>query len=293
LRRNCKKVLKKFYEKSQENPELRPILKDGIKVTKNVVKFTFVLNLLVLLNVLLSGLITTLIKKEFVYPIPIFVPFVDHETKAGYALNFFITFLMMIAISILHFAADAVIIMHDMQTIPMMNVLCHKFRKFGEELMVHDILIQKNRINENKLLEIIDDFCEYDNYVSEIQYGRMNSFIFLLLNSLGIGVALMFTIYESVPLGVVFVIFFVYQVATPCIIGAIIEKQNEKLLRELHNFPWYLLSIKSRKNFVQFILFCQNSTEYNLIFFGKINMELFLVIMHQAYSYLMIILNLM
>jgi hypothetical protein len=77
------------------------------------------------------------------------------------------------------------------------------------------------------------------------------------------------------------------------VLGTIVSHQNEKLLRAVCNFPWYNLSVKKQKVYMQFIHQCQQATSIDLHIIGTFDMELFTNIMNLSYKYLNFVMNFM
>jgi hypothetical protein len=97
----------------------------------------------------------------------------------------------------------------------------------------------------------------------------------------------------SLPIGLALIMVFFFQVLLPCAVGSLISIQNKKLLEAVCDFPWYELSPKMKKIYLQFIHQCQNTTEFKLPFVGHVNMVMFSGILKASYSFLNYLLNFM
>jgi hypothetical protein len=95
----------------------------------------------------------------------------------------------------------------------------------------------------------------------------------------------------SVPVGVSAIIGYTTEVALVCVEGAIITHLKEKILKDLWSFPFYELSPKMKKIYLQFLHCCQNSQEMEVPIFGTLNMEVFTNVMNGGYSLLNFFLN--
>ena len=87
------------------------------------------------------------------------------------------------------------------------------------------------------------------------------------------------------------ILIYFIEVLIPCTIGTVIEHQHDRLLDELCAFPWYELSLKEQKIFLQLIHKCQYLNSLELPLVGDVNFELLKDILNAAYSYCMYILN--
>jgi hypothetical protein len=202
------------------------------------------------------------------------------------------SFVVYVALTLSDFGTFIIFIM----TVSMADIYILKLENIGNELM--NLNLKKSDKNENQLkiifqavkaekkfIEIIKEFEVYCEYVRRLQhYTEVYAFIIILVNSFGIGLAIFSALTYSAPIGISFIIGFVTQVAFVCIEGAIITHQKEKILKELLHFPWYELSPKMRKIYLQFLHCCQNSPEIELPIFGILNMEIFTNVINGSYS---------
>lgn len=145
---------------------------------------------------------------------------------------------------------------------------------------------------EEEVINNIKQFNSYNNYISMFQpYIYMSSFVAIFTNAIGIGLSIVVAKFFSISIGVSVISILTLQVLMPCLQGTIISHQNQKILNEVNGFPWYKMSIKMQKVWVQFIHQCQNANELEIMFIGVLNMECFKDVMNGAYSYFMYVLN--
>jgi hypothetical protein len=147
---------------------------------------------------------------------------------------------------------------------------------------------------EEQLVELIKEFHDYNDYIGLVfKYAELTFFMALLCNSIGIRLTVIVMRFFSTAIGISYLFILILQVTMPCLIGTMILTQNEKLLNALWSFPWYELSLKNQKVFLQFIHACQNAKHFNLLVIGTLNMELFMSVINGSYTYLMYILKFM
>jgi hypothetical protein len=95
----------------------------------------------------------------------------------------------------------------------------------------------------------------------------------------------------SAPIGLVVTFDYFAQVIVLCSYGAIITHQKEKIVEELCGLPWYELSNKNQKIFLQFIHMCQSSNELELPLIGVLDMRILTDVVNGSYSYFMFLYN--
>jgi hypothetical protein len=90
----------------------------------------------------------------------------------------------------------------------------------------------------------------------------------------------------SIPIGIAALITFLSQLGVYCVLGTLIEIQNDKLLQKVNEFPFYELRNQKQKIFLQFIHAVQVTTNLELPLIGSTNMELFKDVVSAGYSFL-------
>lgn len=171
-----------------------------------------------------------------------------------------------------------------------------KLNRFAELLNENDKKCEKSQRDIKKeseaLKSLIESFFEYLDFIKPLQkIINYTTIIAIVCNSVAIGMAGFIARFYSIPIGVSFLIVFIMEVAVPCVIGEIIKHQNEKMLKEVCLIPWYKLSSKNRRDYLQYLIMCQNLPALETPLIGNLNSELLMNIVMGGYSYLMIILN--
>jgi len=151
--------------------------------------------------------------------------------------------------------------------------------------------VMQNVVNE-QFICIIKEYNTYNDYISRIlSFRELITFTTLYLNFIGIGLSLVTVKFSSISFGIAAGMIFTLQVFIHCVEGTLVTVQNEKLLTKVQEFPWYELSSRQKKIFLQFLCICQCTNSFSLSIFGDVNMELFTDIMHAAYSFLMYVIQ--
>jgi hypothetical protein len=261
----------------------------------------------------LTAMFLSLYTNDFVYAAPIYLPVLDPQSVLGFIANqtLFVLFSLLnfVAGSLLNFANY---ILSDL-TIPMTDIYALKLKNIGTELQelnlrklpkneeslenqkVFDEEIHKVRSDlERRFIELIKELKLQSEYIDGLQnYTEVICFATVGSDSLGIGLACLLTLTVFAPTVIALVIGYIVETAFVCVQGAIITHTKEKFLKELGNFPWYEMSPKMRKIYLQFLHFWQNSPEIILPIFGVLNMELFTDVMKGSYSLFNFFLNFM
>ncbi|KAG5676394.1 hypothetical protein PVAND_006234 [Polypedilum vanderplanki] len=303
-------IVKNIYKKDEQNPKYRLILEKNLAFISLTYKNMIIIFFIVCLVVNFAAWIASLLTGEFILVAPIYMPWVDPQTLSAYIISSAILFFFTFWIYLVFLPAESFIFVSTLQTIPLIDVYCMKIQDFGDELMKSKI--QKPKIEkveqstskeakvetvkaeselrpeadiEKKLINLIKEFNEYDDFLKNfIKSIEIQTFVVLSINATAIGMAVLTSLYYSKIIGAILVGFFSFQVFIPCSQGTIISNQKQKLLTALWEFPWYELSLKNQKVFLQFLHLCQNSKEFRIFIVGEINMELFTDIMNAAYS---------
>lgn len=297
-------LLMDFYKNAEKVEDYIPILNSTAKLTRTVVEKFLVIFFIIFHIPILTAWITSVITREFVYFAPVYLPLIDYNSLTGYVVNSVFCSLFSTTFGTLIIVNDAGYAFHGIQVIPMVEIICLKLRNLSKELSVfRERKTQKSSVESNfkglveielQLIDVIRCHQRYQHYFHVIHdYSRYHFFVIFCGNSIAIGLCIVVVKYISAAVGIALIAVFCTQVAVPCVIGSIIDYQNTKILDELKSFPWYDLSRKSQKTFLQFIQCCQNSGELKIVIIGSINMELFTQIINAAYSYLMFILSIL
>jgi hypothetical protein len=306
-----------FYEQEEQIPEHRPVLLAKIKFLQSLIIYFLVFSLLIVSIPNPTAWIVSWYTGELTLVSPVYLPFTDPKTLFWYTINSAILTFFTLLLFTMFMAYDVLYIFFVYQTVPMVEIYCMKVRKFGEKLIqaktekmvnhfepststlnakglwnhaVHRALENKKAkkiaIVEQNLVTLIKEFNVYNEYVQAILvYLELPIFASMSLISMAIAMAIVVTLYYSKAIGGVMVIFLFSLVFTPCVQGTLILHQKEKILDEICAFPWYELSNRKQKMFLQLIHLAQNSTELTVPIVGDIDMELFTDVMNGGYSY--------
>jgi hypothetical protein len=316
-------IVKNFYEKEEKNNDHRSVLELTIDMSILILKCYFPVSLAFYHIPVITSILVSLWKQDFVLAFNVHLPFTDPNTLFGFIFNTTLQFMASTMVYVLFMIRDMHTIFYPLQVIPMVRVYALKLEAFAKQLSEFntrkekklpaqqpgpstsrvakpkvtkpiDENLRKKQLEaiENKLIELIKEYESYDEFIAlNMTVMSPVTFVCLLANSFAIGLSFLQIKLVSIPIGLAMVAIYMFQVLLPCVIGTIISTQNEKLLQAVCEFPWYELSPKMRKVYLQFIHQCQNTAEIELPIIGEANMELFTNIVNASYSYLNYLIN--
>jgi hypothetical protein len=312
-------IAKRFYEREEKNKDHRSVLDSEIDKTIFTLKAYFPVSITFYFFPVITSILVSLWKHDFELAFNVYLPFTDPNTLFGFIFNTIILLMASAMVYVIFMIRDMHTIFYPFQVIPMAKVYALKLEEFAEKLsafhnekkkklLVSDqagpstlrvtkeieenLRKKKLDIIENKLIGLIKEYEVYNQYIELIVKDvSPMTFVCLLANSFAIGLSFLEMRLVSIPIGLALVAIFMFQVLLPCVIGTIISTQNEKLLQAVCEFPWYKLSPKMKKVYLQFIHQCQNTAEIELPIIGEANMELFTNIVNTSYSYLNYLIN--
>ncbi|KAG5676406.1 hypothetical protein PVAND_006244 [Polypedilum vanderplanki] len=284
LRTDLIEIVKNIYKRDEQNHKYRLILEKNLEFISLTLKNMTRIFLMVCLIANFTAWIASWLTGEFILVAPIYMPWIDPQTLSGYIISSAILLFFTFWIYLVFLPAESKFFVTTLQTIPLIDVYCMKFQNFGEELKKSKI--QKPEIEkveqstskeakvetvkaeselrpetdiERKLIVLIKEFNEYDDFLKTFFKSiEIPTFVVLSINATAIGLAVLTTLYYSKVIGAILVGFFFFQVFIPCSQGTIISNQKKKLLIAIWDFPWYELSLKNQKVFLQFLHLCQN-----------------------------------
>jgi hypothetical protein len=316
------KIIDKFYEDNEKQEKFHDILYAHVKMSRRIIIALLIIYCSAFTLPITTGWMMTWISGEAKIFVPLVFPYIDPNTVFGYIFVqisiALLTYTFLIPIT----SGDTFNFYLTLQRVIMAKILNRKFDDLGKDLIKlrkMDEKIQKMDIDElviikpdgdlllNPILKefenlrsyvnkqfksLIEEHKGYSDYVLRImKYRKMISFTVLYVNFIGIGLSLISIRFLSAWYGVSSLIIFTMQVFVQCFEGTLVALQNEKLLENLHEFPWYELSSSQKKIFLQFICVCQNSCSFKLPIFGNVDMKLFTNIMQASYSFLMYVIQ--
>ncbi|KAG5684824.1 hypothetical protein PVAND_014036 [Polypedilum vanderplanki] len=305
-------IIEKFYKeegkKSENLSTLNSIMDNAMKTLNIYLIISFMFY-----NIhTITSFIVSYIKGEFIMSFNIYFPYIDQNTLYGYFFNMSILTIAGVLFWFLVGSRECHFIFYSMQVISMVNILRKKFENFDKKIKkLHEIVenqsgssdqqfqsiiakvISENRVKmkvatfEKEIIHLINEFEVLEQYKQHcFKYNKNVSFIALSANSIAIGLSLLYTRLVSIAIGLSLALLFFFQVLLYCLVGAIVSEQNEKLLQTVYDFPWYELSPKFGKIYMQFIHQCQNAISFDLPILGTLDLELFTNFIKASYSYM-------
>ncbi|KAG5673149.1 hypothetical protein PVAND_003218 [Polypedilum vanderplanki] len=308
------KITREFYEREEKNYEYLVTLNSTVERVIFAFKCYIPISIIFYHIPVITGWFVSIWKQEYIITLAIFLPYTDSSTAIGYLFNNILLIFGSSVVFIIYMARDMHAIFYPAQIFAMVEIFKLKMKNFGKGLSnfhkkkssaeflsffepstskTFKKLIERPHSQtddefenlERQLIDLIEEYEVYDEYLTQIvTFISPLAFTALSTNSIAIGLALLYIRLVSVPIGLAFCSIYFYQVTLQCIIGTVISKQNEKLLQTVCEFPWYQLSSKRQKIYLQFIHRCQNTTTFNLPIIGKINLEILTGIVNATYS---------
>ncbi|XP_031627370.1 odorant receptor 67d-like [Contarinia nasturtii] len=175
-------------------------------------------------------------------------------------------------------------------TVTISSSLCQlEFEELSGCLENKSETIHKTR---EKLKNIYMKIAYFDEYIvtcSNINYWRH----FLAPPSFTFSIAI--SIYcqkvMDFPAGYGLAVVSYVQMAVMCYIGQSIADRNDRLVRALYDFKWYLLPIEDQKDVRHMILRLQNEVSFTMGPFEELNFETLKILSRRVYSFLMFLIK--
>jgi hypothetical protein len=308
-----------FYEREEKNERHKAVLNSTVDKALLTLKCFLYLSLILYYTPVATSFIVSLWKQEFIMAFNIYLPFTNFNTLFGYLLNMVMQMVGTLFLYTILMMRDMHAVFYPILLIAMVKVYELKLAAFAKRLndfrnkKTNKIMPGTSRIQteaeklanersrkdqlekiESELKDLIKEYELYNQYiVSFLTVFETTAFVALTSNSFAIGLSFLEMRLVSTPIGLALVIVILFQVLLSCVIGSLISIQNQRLLVAVCDFPWYELSPKMKKIYLQFIHQCQNTTQFKLPIVGLANMELFSGILKGSYSFLNFLLNFM
>jgi hypothetical protein len=314
---------KKFYEQEQKNTEHWPMLMSALDNANRLLKVHFLVSFVFFHTPVVTSWIVSAWKQDYIMAFCFHMPFIDPNTLFGFLVNNIFLTLATTIVYLVLMLNDMQMVYLPLQTLAMVDVFSSKMKSFGRKLgefnesketeveviagpstsrlryaaeLIRRETRRKKQLEkiESELITLIKHYEDYNKFVGLcITFRWLVIFTQLSTNAVAIGIAFLYIKLVSIPIGIAMAVVLFFQVLIPCVLGTVVNTQSERLLQAVCDFPWYELSPKMRKVYLQFVQQCQNTTEYELPIFGELNMELFTDIMNTSYSYLTYLMNFM
>jgi hypothetical protein len=313
------KTAREFYKREQKNKEQWPMLMSTLDNAMRLLRAHGSICCVLFHTPIVTSWIVSIWRQDFIMPFCVYLPFIDPNTLFGFLLNTTIITFASTSVYICFMLIDMNMVYFPLQTLAMVDVFASKMKIFGEKLsefnkneeveviagpstsrmtnaakrLNHETRCQKQLEKiEGQFIALIKEYEVYNTYIDLcITFRRLVMFSQLSTNAVAIGIAFLYIKLVSIPIGAAIIAILFFQVLIPCVIGTVVNTQSERLLQAVCDFPWYELSPKMRKVYLQFVHQCQNTTVYKLPIIGELNMELFTNIMNTSYSYLTYLMN--
>lgn len=287
----------KFFKTHETSAKYEKVLTQGaLRIERSLIALGVILFFLFQIHSVTSWVLSY-IQDDFIYLLPIRLPYVDLATRSGFVINsMFIVFLSSVAY-VAFLLVENTIVYNGLLAIPFVDVLVLNIEEIGDilkepaQLENHGNENLQEKLEEN-FMEIIRKVQEYQDFQSNfIKSIEVSCFFIVTSNGIAIALAILTALASSTSIGIPSLFLFLFQVGNSCLAGTVIAHQNGRLLRALCEFPFYEMSREKQKIYLQFLHYCQNLNELKLPMIGICNFELFKDVIFASYSYFMYILN--
>lgn len=235
---NVKRMSSDFFMSIEHDFDHSNFLFTSLKKLKTITTSLTIFNFIIFNGNLIIFLIFAF-THEHLLLLPVYIPFIDHETSLGYLLN--ISFHITIGLIGFHTftSFDASIILYGHHGSVMLKVFVGKFNDL-EVILRND---EGQTEVKKKLESMIENYEEYREYFKEFErMVKMPFEMAILMNSCGLILCILVGLNVSVLLGVGGSIGLFIGFLLPCILMTFIESQvcRKNIFPPLNNFRIFL-----------------------------------------------------
>jgi hypothetical protein len=294
------KKITDIYENYENVPEYCKILSLHLEALRKISKIFFSFQALIYHTPVLGGVILSLWNQQFIYSLSLYVPFLDRDSLVGFIVNTILQIFGSILVFFCMISFNLDHILMTTQVIPFVDILCCKmkeFRSFIEKRKMREKSIFHGAVNcsqtNRKLLDFVMSYELYQNFVDNFSSDahKFIYFVVVSISAIAIGLSGFVACKYSIFIGICLSIVYFFNIAFFCFFGSMMEHQNQKLLNEFYNFPWYELSQSQKKVFLLMLMVLQNASQINVPIIGNVNVELMTDVLNSSYSYLTFLIN--
>jgi hypothetical protein len=316
IRLKVENLIENFFVNAEKDEKNVPVLRYWVKFAEKFIVIFFIFSIFVLEFPAIEITIQSIIARRFMFKFPISIPFAT-DGKIGFFLNMILVQYTVFSLHMVFICYDITIFAYMIAGKGMADVFCLNLQHFKRSLtdisekIESEILFltwenqpststaSRNYSNEklvgiNSRRELLKTILEFEKY-SEFIDSLLLFFAFpkfFEVSSDTIGICLMAIVaYTTGILSCFSGFIYIFQLVCTCTIGSMMLTNNEKILQELLDFPWWLMDKSSQKLFLQFIHKCQNRNQFVLPIIGLIDYKLLVDVINGAYSYFMFIWN--
>lgn len=289
------KILNKIYSRVDEEIQVRVV--QAINRSKFWIYLTLLWNL-IFYNVNIYFLIYFFLTGQRFIAVSAYFPYTNIDDNLGFLLN---TFLHS-CFGFIGFSSfcsyEMLMILKCTQGANIQLIIEAKLEHLSEELNKHEfsklIMIEeiKERQHRSLLIEIIDLYEDYKAYMDKMITYLMPSCIavvFLNVFALCTSILLIFStdVKFKILVSLLMTSGMFIMCIIPCAVGNFLNVHNDKFLTNVCAIPWYKLSQKNQKIFMQFIMICQDPPEFVAPVIGNFSFSLITDIISSTYTYFM------
>lgn len=216
---------------------------------------------------------------EVSQPLNFYILFLPYD---DFSLNWFLNYIFQVCVVIdsvgffFPFLSISLFILdHSCWTFDNLMILVEQCRSSTEE---HDCKnLSSREALETQLKEIVSKSCSVLEWQEKVQdHQQIIFFIDFTLQSFMSGLCLVTLALDIKASSFIYVMLSITmtQLFVNCWMGERVVKRIDKLTAAIYDLPWYLMSVKQRKEIQLILIMAQNMQGFNGIF-NKVNMETF------------------
>lgn len=274
----CRDIIIKYYEDNDNDDSRKTgILNNHLQFLKFISKLSILIHSLSHYAPIAWSLAVFFIKGNLVYPLPIFLPFLDRFSSTGFIVNCFIQIIMNFPICCGNPTLEILYFLLHSQMKLFVDLIECDLDDFSTVLLTNQNSSKKERQSiRERLKNLIDKHRQISSYHKLMIKFVNNQFSVILFFNVYVvcacGISLLASEYSMA-----FSVAALYpiQIFIVCAFGTFISHQHQRLYNMLWKFEWNLLPCSEQKKFLFFMMNVQEELNLELFMLGVIDMKLF------------------
>lgn len=272
------KDMVEFYaEHEKSNQQRQLLLSSHFKLLRNVKNFLLVIHAFCQFGPIAWSLATFFVTGKYLYPLPIYLPFLDRYSPHGFIVNCCFQIYLNVVLYLANPAVDTLYFMFITHLKIEVDLFQCTVEEFADALSSYSFKTASAKKKTDRMLEkLIDDHLKIINFHEKMESPMNKQFSALITMNVYVicasGVSLI-TSEFTFTIGIA--ILYPIQIFIVCVLGTYICHQQERLEMILWQFDWHKLQTLEQKKFGFMMLNVQQGLSLEPIFLGTVNMELF------------------
>ncbi|GAB0094699.1 hypothetical protein DMENIID0001_100240 [Sergentomyia squamirostris] len=228
--------------------------------------------------------------KTKILPFGFMMPFIDHTSDGGYALNFMYMLIVTVYAVYGLFASD-------FGFLCFMAMACSQVETIGQlckDLTDYLELHGSEDLEEIQKLIILIATAQrsHTNYMKNLEdsFG-IHSFIIIASSMIAVAITIFVFIQHFWLNGIMIATILMWQIFAICTVGGIYMIKVDQVMMEINETKWYLLPWRNQKIFINIIHNAQHPVEPSAMGRLPLNFETFVNCIKMMYQFLMLLLN--